>query len=305
MLDNERAIESTEIYTRLREWRKEKAKEKGVDAYIIASNRTLREIAIVLPKTKEQMLRVYGIGEKRYQEADFVEVIEMMENLILPPDELVEWFEYCDKCLPIEKQLPLNFKRDQSNIFWEVDVSKPGAPVLNPVDPHINSPNGDSNCPTCGKPGWDGVHKSHPNSTVQNGYSTDPGQFDILFIEEHDLTDNHIANANGARVLDVEIRGITIEILSKGLDNYLRKKSVGIVFDFQDHSSPFIYRPEWISRPLKPMGGTNTSGFWRCRLSHTIANEEECHLCGGEVRNPNHYLCYSCWKAQNRGDGVA
>lgn len=41
------------------------------------------------------------------------------------------------------------------------------------------------------------------------------------------------------------------------------------------------------------------------RLSHTIANEEECHLCGGKVRNPKHYLCYLCWKAQNRGGGVA
>ena len=291
--DNERAIESTEIYGRLREWRKEKAKEKGVVAYIIASNRTLREIALILPKTKEQMLRVYGIGEKRFREADFMEVIDMVENLVIPPHEFVE---YCDNCLweiQNEQSIAPKLKNEQ------------GAPGFNPVDPHINSPNGDSNCPTCGKPGWDGVHKSHPNSTVQNGYSTDPGQFDILFIEEHDLTDNHIATANGARVLDVEIRGITLEILSKGLDNYLRKKSVGMVFDFQDHSSPFIYRPEWISRPLKPMGGTNTSGFWRCRLSHTIANEEECHLCGGEVRNPNHYLCYSCWKAQNRGGGVA
>ena len=293
MLDNERAIESTEIYARLREWRKEKAKEKGVVAYIIASNRTLREIALILPKTKEQMLRVYGIGEKRFREADFMEVIDMVENLVIPPHEFVE---YCDNCLweiQNEQSIAPKLKNEQ------------GAPGFNPVDPHINSPNGDSNCPTCGKPGWDGVHKSHPNSTVQNGYSTDPGQFDILFIEEHDLTDNHIATANGARVLDVEIRGITLEILSKGLDNYLRKKSVGMVFDFQDHSSPFIYRPEWISRPLKPMGGTNTSGFWRCRLSHTIANDEECHLCGGEVRNPNHYLCYSCWKAQNKGGGVA
>ena len=291
--ENERKIESTEIYARLREWRTEKAKEKGVVAYVIASNRTLREIALILPKTKEQMLRVYGIGEKRFRKADFMEVIDMVENLVIPPHEFVE---YCDNCLwenQNEQSIAPKLKNEQ------------GAPGFNPVDPHINSPNGDSNCPTCGKPGWDGVHKSHPNSTVQNGYSTDPGQFDILFIEEHDLTDNHIATANGARVLDVEIRGITLEILSTALDNYLRKKSVGMVFDFQDHSSPFIYRPEWISRPLKPMGGTNTSGFWRCRLSHTITNEEECHLCGGEVRNPNHYLCYTCWKAQNRGDGVA
>ena len=272
---NERQVESGETYSVLKEWRKTKLVEKGVSAFIVASNRTLREISIILPKTRDQMLDIHGIGEKRFQEYDFNEVLDIIKDR---QEESYSFIEFCDDCLRGEAQTS-------------------GSPA--PTNPQIGTFDGGSNCPTCGKPGWDGVHRGYSIPAFQNWPTLNPEQFKIHSTENRDPKDDQIANANGTRVLDVEVRGITLEILSRALDEYLQKSSVGRVFDFEDYSSPFIYSPEWISRPLEPMGEINVPGFWRCKFSHTTANKGECHLCGEEVKNPSHYLCYPCWKSQN------
>ncbi|WP_291992398.1 DNA helicase RecQ [Candidatus Accumulibacter sp. ACC003] len=56
----------------LRSWRLEQAREQGVPAYVILHDRTLREIAALLPASPEALLAVPGIGvakAQRYGEA--------------------------------------------------------------------------------------------------------------------------------------------------------------------------------------------------------------------------------------------
>lgn len=69
-----------EIYEKLRELRTEIARENGIPPYIVFSDKTLKELSIVLPHDKESMLKIHGIGEvkyKRYGES----FLELIENL--------------------------------------------------------------------------------------------------------------------------------------------------------------------------------------------------------------------------------
>ena len=68
------------IFDRLREVRKKLAERDGVPAYIVFGDKTLAQMAAELPVSKEAMLAVGGVGEKkfeRYGEA-FIEAIEEM-----------------------------------------------------------------------------------------------------------------------------------------------------------------------------------------------------------------------------------
>ena len=66
-----------ELYLRLSEWRNAISAEREVPPYTIAHNRTLLEMAALLPTEKKSMLRINGIGAKRYEEfgASMIEII--------------------------------------------------------------------------------------------------------------------------------------------------------------------------------------------------------------------------------------
>jgi ATP-dependent DNA helicase RecQ len=49
----------------LREWRRNKAKEKGVAAFIVLHDSSLEALCRVQPKTREQLMMVSGIGENK------------------------------------------------------------------------------------------------------------------------------------------------------------------------------------------------------------------------------------------------
>jgi len=66
-----------EIFEVLRLKRNELAHEKGVPAYIIFSDKTLKHLANDIPTDKDSMLEVNGIGEKKYEQygEDFLDVL--------------------------------------------------------------------------------------------------------------------------------------------------------------------------------------------------------------------------------------
>ena len=53
------------LFESLREFRRELAAARGVPAYVILGDRSLREIARLRPTTLAQLSQVYGIGEKK------------------------------------------------------------------------------------------------------------------------------------------------------------------------------------------------------------------------------------------------
>jgi len=68
-----------ELFEKLREKRGELASELGVPAYLIFSDKTLKHLANEMPTTKEEMLDVNGVGEKKFAQFGeaFLEVIEL------------------------------------------------------------------------------------------------------------------------------------------------------------------------------------------------------------------------------------
>lgn len=56
-----------ERYAMLKEWRKAKAKELDVAAFMVFSDKTLRHLAEVRPTTSEQLRTIYGVGEQKLE----------------------------------------------------------------------------------------------------------------------------------------------------------------------------------------------------------------------------------------------
>jgi ATP-dependent DNA helicase RecQ len=53
------------LFQHLRAWRSERAREEGVPAYNVFSDRTLRELVTVRPRNVHALLRIWGLGESR------------------------------------------------------------------------------------------------------------------------------------------------------------------------------------------------------------------------------------------------
>jgi ATP-dependent DNA helicase RecQ len=50
------------VFAALRDHRLAVSRAQGVPPFVVASDRTLREIAAVQPRTVEELMQVYGIG---------------------------------------------------------------------------------------------------------------------------------------------------------------------------------------------------------------------------------------------------
>ena len=57
-----------ELFAVLRQLRKQVADEKNVPPYVLFSDATLRDLCRYFPTTKEDMLQIKGIGEKKYEQ---------------------------------------------------------------------------------------------------------------------------------------------------------------------------------------------------------------------------------------------
>ncbi|VYU37203.1 ATP-dependent DNA helicase RecQ [Clostridium tertium] len=65
--DIEEKIINKDLFNKLRLWRKNKANSQGIKPYIIFSDSTLMELANKHPKTKDELMNVRGMGEKKYE----------------------------------------------------------------------------------------------------------------------------------------------------------------------------------------------------------------------------------------------
>ena len=62
--EEERPI-NKELFDILKKWRRDKAHIENIKPYIIFSDSTLIEIVNKRPKTKEELLELRGVGEKK------------------------------------------------------------------------------------------------------------------------------------------------------------------------------------------------------------------------------------------------
>ena len=63
----EEVMLNKELFNILRNWRKDRALKEGIKPYIIFSDSTLIQISNVVPKNKEELLGIRGMGEKKYE----------------------------------------------------------------------------------------------------------------------------------------------------------------------------------------------------------------------------------------------
>jgi ATP-dependent DNA helicase RecQ len=78
--DTEEKILNKELFDKLRIWRKERAYREGVKPYIIFSDTTLIEISNNNPNTKEKLLDIRGMGEKKFEKFGD-ELLNLLKNI--------------------------------------------------------------------------------------------------------------------------------------------------------------------------------------------------------------------------------
>jgi ATP-dependent DNA helicase RecQ len=57
----------TDLYEKLREWRREQASEKGIPAYVILHDAALTALCLAMPQNTDELLDVHGFGERKVQ----------------------------------------------------------------------------------------------------------------------------------------------------------------------------------------------------------------------------------------------
>ena len=65
--ENEEKVINSELFNRLRSWRREMAIKEGVKPYIIFSDATLIELCNKNPKSEDELLDIRGMGEKKFK----------------------------------------------------------------------------------------------------------------------------------------------------------------------------------------------------------------------------------------------
>ena len=71
-----------EVYDKLRDLRTQIASEKGIPPYIVFSDKTLKDLSVKVPQSKEEMLDVHGIGEVKFERygSEFLSLLSGVES---------------------------------------------------------------------------------------------------------------------------------------------------------------------------------------------------------------------------------
>ena len=224
-------LENSEVYKKLKEYRWATARSESVPAFLVFSNRTLRELTIHHPIEEADLLEIFGIGptkKDRYGE-DVLEILRGMARTQVILDE------FCASC-------------DGSLI--EADAMEP---PTDPGNPKMANPVSQSVCPTCDRP-WNGIRKGTRSR-------------DIVGSEERANTFTKESSKNGNDRVVVTIQAITMLDLGTTVDDYISNPKIGRVFN-SDSTGPFLFLPEWVSRPMNYLGGNN-QGYWEVTFQHS------------------------------------
>ena len=76
---NEEKVINSDLFNKLRIWRRDTAIKEGVKPYIIFSDATLIELCNKLPKTDQELLEIRGMGEKKFNKYG-KEILEKLKS---------------------------------------------------------------------------------------------------------------------------------------------------------------------------------------------------------------------------------
>ncbi|MEG0875360.1 MAG: DNA helicase RecQ [Clostridiales bacterium] len=103
------------LFGKLRDLRWELAQEAGIPPYIVFSDKTLKEMCILKPQSKEGMLGVSGVGEIKYQRYG-----ESFLRILKDWDFTKEDFENGDFQGKLQNTLPQPLDFDEKELFSEL-----------------------------------------------------------------------------------------------------------------------------------------------------------------------------------------
>lgn len=86
-----------DVYEAMRKWRLEQASKEGKAAYLIFTNRVLRMLSTFLPKNREELVQIPGIGEKKadmYGDALFAMTTLLQRSHTFPLDWVYEQIDH-------------------------------------------------------------------------------------------------------------------------------------------------------------------------------------------------------------------
>ena len=247
---NRKIIESTALFSALRDWRTSRVQSianetgKKAPAYTIATNKTFRYLVHYRPSNEDELLTMHGLAKVNVGKFG-LEILEIINGSDAPEYDLVR---FCSDCS----------EQDSSND--PLPLIATGSP--NPVrDPKI-SPSGSACCPTCGRD-WDGIRRvGLTGSTVPSG----PDRPNLITNEILNLTaEQQRAIPKTSNVLQIEIQAKSLQSIFHEIDAYVKQPTVGLVFDADDFAASFTVKPEWVTVRA---GGF---GYFRQRLAHTIS----------------------------------
>jgi ATP-dependent DNA helicase RecQ len=64
----------------LKAWRKEKAQEMDMPAFVVFSDKSLREMAIKNPQNLEELKNIYGVGDQKLEQFGWEVLAELAET---------------------------------------------------------------------------------------------------------------------------------------------------------------------------------------------------------------------------------
>ena len=72
-------ISDDELYSKLKAYRLERAREKNVRAYCIFTNNTLDELILEKPRSEDELAKIKGLGKIKVEEfgKEIIEIIKL------------------------------------------------------------------------------------------------------------------------------------------------------------------------------------------------------------------------------------
>lgn len=232
--NNKRVLEEADVYLQLKAYRWDKASSLRIPAFLIFSNRSLRELTFHQPTNMNDLLKIHGVGDEKLSlyGDEILGILQGLER----EDWSVMMDQYCGSC---------------EGGLEQADAMEP---LRDPAgDPKMANPVSQSVCPTCARP-WNGIRRGKRSEDI-----VEYGGRANTFTKE--------LSKNGTDRVIVTIQAITMLELGTTFDDYISNPKIGRVFN-SDDTGPFLFLPEWVSRPMNYLG-VNNQGYWEVTFQHS------------------------------------
>lgn len=110
----EEDLSGNELFETLRSWRLNKAREKGVPAFVVLTDVALAGIVALLPTNIEELLSVHGIGQKKMEQygEELISIVGSIEpEFEIGPQNYLAICKECESSVKIAVRIPKGQKK--------------------------------------------------------------------------------------------------------------------------------------------------------------------------------------------------